>query len=737
MKRWFKSHVCISLLCICLVIMFVTGLIVSSTLSNNGNYLVRETRIQNDGYTLTGTLYIPKVALEKDDEISTLKNGNNINKVPAIITQGGGSANRYFQQGHIVELVKRGFVVFALDAYTHGESDNYVEGWGVYSHVHDAIEYVHSLNFVDKTKVGYFGHSQGGSATMMALKVYAGYYTLADEIFNMMHDELGVEITREQVEAQDPDEVAATLDDKDLGYYEARKQEIEDSYYDLRISYGVVEGMANGAAPPLANGETNTITPMVVEVGGVPVFRDIQANIATSLSYTDEAVGVNALGAMGLTGADQLASAELIRLVYGTGEENVQYDTLYSVNMTASEEQPASTVIGSFDENSWQNSEVQAAAENKSLRLLSSYTGWHNTSHYSQKDISNVANFMCIASGYNNGFISETGGANAVDFNDTHTWKTTVAANAVAFFTLIVFAAALLGILLKTKSFAATNSTLVAPQTSKKSVITWVFTAVVVILPALLITPLMNHSLFPASVVAKFDRINPIAFWSLSCAVLLLILIIVKWKVYDKKNTELRFRDFYGLNCSVKSVLLTLLAVFIVSVAVTDVINLYYEAFNGANFMIAMPLLHIPIQFTPISADRYFDWICYFIYFLPYWIIGSMLVNSARMKDMSDWLNSIILSVINFIPLAIFVYVQYFGYLGNGGSEPILGISWATLIQMQGLVLIVPVSVFVTRALYKRTGSCLPGAICNAMLFSLPFMCNVIAYTVSSLPTYN
>ena len=735
MKKFFKSHLFTAVMCLCLVVMLITGLVVSGTLSDHGDYIVRETRIQNDGYTLTGTLYVPKAALEKDDDITSYKNGNNINKVPAIITHGGGSANRYFQQNHIVELVKRGFAVFAIDAYTHGESDNYTEGWGIYSHVHDAVEYVHSLNFVDDAQVGYVGHSQGGSATMMALKVYAGYYTLEDELFNMLHDELGVEITREQVEAQDPDAVAAGLDEHDRGYYEGRKIEITESYNDLRISFGVMEGMATGTAPPITSGERNNVDPMVVEVGGVPVMRDIQANICTSIASTDESTGVNALGGLGISGTDELPEAEITRTFYGTGEEPVALDTLYSVNMSSTEERLASTVIGAFDENSWQDAAVQEAAANKTLRLLVMYPGWHNTNHYSGTDISTVANFMSIAAGYNNGYISETGGENAVAFGDTSTWKTTVAFNAIAFIAAIIFCVSLLAVLLRTRSFECACNELPAPQASAKSPLTWVFTLVVVILPVLLITPLMNNSLMPSSWFAKFDRINPIAFWSMSCAVILLVLIIIKWNVLDKKNTALKFRDYYGLRCSVKSVLLTLLAVLLVSVALTDVINLYYKAFNGANFMIALPLLNIPIQLTPISADRYIDWVCYFLYFLPYWIVGGMLVNSARMKDMPGWLNTIILALLNFLPIAVFIYVQYFGYLGNGGTAPVLGLNWATIIQMQGLVLIVPIAVIVSRVMYKRTGSCLTGAILNSMMFSLPFMCNVIAYTVSSMPS--
>ncbi len=722
MKSWLKSNPFVSILCICLVVMFVTGLVVSNTLTDNGNYLVKETRIQKDGYTLAGTLFIPKAALEKDGDVTAAKNGNNVNKVPAVITLGGGTANRYFQQNHVVELVKRGFVVFAIDAYNHGESDDF-SGWKVYSHIHDALEYVHSLNYVDDAQVGFFGHSQGGSATMQALKNYAGYYTLEDEILNMLHDELGVEVTREQVEAQDPDAVAQVLDEHDLGYYEARKQEIIDSYNDMRVSFGVMEGMANGSAPPIGSGETNDVTPTVVEVAGVPVFRDIQANIATSMSLTDETVGVNAIGFMGLDGADELPSAESIRALYGTGEDAVELGMLYSVNMSSTEEQLLSTALGEFNADTWAGEEAAQAAADKSLRLMVMYRGWHNTSHYSQLDISTVASFMTLSTGFNNGYVAETGGSGAIGFDDVGTWKVTTAGNAVAFFALIIFALSFLCAVIKTPTFAAADRAVVEAPASRKSPMAWISMIFFVVLPVVLMPVIMNNSPIKSSWITRFEEINAIVFWALCCAVILLALIILKWNLYDKKRVSISFRDFYGLNCNVKSVLFMLLAVFFTAVTVIVVINIYSQTFSSANFMIAMPYLNVPMMFTPVSAGRYLDWICLFITFIPYWIIGGMLVCSARMKDMPNWLNTIILTIINFIPVAIFVYVQHFGYNGNGGTQPVLGINWGVLINMSSLVLVIPVSVVMSRVIYKRTGSSLPGAIFNAMLFTLPYLC--------------
>ena len=44
---------------------------------------------------------------------------------------------------------------------------------------------------------------------MEALQQFAGYYTEQDLLLNLLHDELGVEISEEQVAAQDADAVAA------------------------------------------------------------------------------------------------------------------------------------------------------------------------------------------------------------------------------------------------------------------------------------------------------------------------------------------------------------------------------------------------------------------------------------------------------------------------------------------------------------------------------------------------
>lgn len=723
------------IVCISLIIIIITGMVVSNTLSVNGDYLVQETKIQKDGYTLVGTLYVPKVALAKDGDVTLTSNGNNTNKVPAVITHGGGSANRYVQQAHIVEIIKRGIVVFAIDCYTHGESDDYAEGWNAYAHVHDAIEYVHSLNFVDKSQVGYWGHSQGGNAAMLAMMGYSGYYTLEDKLLNMLHDELNVDITAEMVAAQNPDAVAEKLDDYGKGYYDLRKSEVIEEYNDLRISFGITEGMATGEGPYVNLLElAPNIEPSVVEVGGIPVIRDIQANTMCTLAMGDEALAQRSLEEMGISGSYELPQAAATRALFGTGDETVELSTLYSVNRSDTTEQALSTNLGAFDENSWSDASVQQAADQKTLRSLIMYPGWHNSNHYSQDDIASIANFISIATGYNNGYVAETGGVGAVSFDDTQTWKLTHGANTIAFFALLVLAVALAASLLGEKQFAAAHCLKSPAQQSKKSVGSWMFIVLIAVVPILLITPFMSNNFINASIITKFDRINPIVSWSLLCAILLFGIIIVKWFAYDKKRVQVSFREFYGLAGNAKSIFVSLGGVLIAWFIIVIVIYLYNQIFNGANFMAAFPALNFPSQFTVLSTERYVDWFLYFLYFLPFWIVSGMFMTSGRMRDLSGWRYTLIQVVLNFIPFAAFVYITYFGYMNTGGAETVLGLNWATTIQMLGLGFALPISVIFQRVLYKRTNSCLPGAMLNSMIFTLPFICTVVGYTVSSMP---
>lgn len=726
MKAYMKNHLFQSIVCICLVVLLICGLSVASILSDGGRYKIREVRIQYDGYDLEGTLFIPKEALEKEGDATMWTTGENINKVPGVVMQGGGTANRYIMYPVAIELVKRGFAVFAIDSYNHGMSERYDRGWGVYSQVRDALKYMHSLSFVDPDNIGYCGHSQGGMGCMDALQQFAGYYTEQDLLLNMLHDELGVEITAEQVAAQDADAVAAGLSDYEKGIYESRKVEIIEDYNSTRVSFALVEGTATGSAIPLKSMEFPNMNPAVVEVGGVPVMRNIQANVGNFISNSDETIGRITTAIMEIASTKELPTSPYMRAFFGTGDEAVQSDILYSVNDSVNEEAVPSTVLGQINEDSWADESVQAAMQNHSLRMFTTFTGWHNTSHYNEKNINAVANFAVLATGYNNGYLAETGGAGAVAYDDTNSWKPYYIATVFGFIALITMTVSAAVLIFKSRSFEPVVKEAIEPQSSKKDPAVWIFTAIVVILPVLLFTPLMNNNKIPKSPLFQIDQGNPIIFWALCCAVILLVLMIIKWHCFDKKRTTLSFCQFYGISVNGKTVFFSVIGVFAAWAIFMTTIYVYYRLFNSANFTLKLPILNMSYEFTPISTSRYIHYLLYALYMLPYWIIGGMLVNSARMKDMPDWLNAIIIAAMNMIPVALFVYISYAGVIASGGTQEILGLNWGRLVDMQGLTIAIPIGVIVSRVLYKRTGNVIPGALLNAAFFALPLMCTSV-----------
>lgn len=85
---------------------------------------------------------------------------------PAIVVSHGWWNNAEMQDANFVELARRGYVVVSIDMYGHGDSD-YLKnadltlgGTGMY----DAVKLVANLPYVDKSKIGVSGHSNGARA---------------------------------------------------------------------------------------------------------------------------------------------------------------------------------------------------------------------------------------------------------------------------------------------------------------------------------------------------------------------------------------------------------------------------------------------------------------------------------------------------------------------------------------------------------------------------------------------
>lgn len=107
----------------------------------------------SSGRMLNALLFVPAAATAE-------------NPAPAVVVSHGWWNNREMQDANYVELARRGFVVLSIDMYGHGNSDPLpadelsVGGTGMY----DGVKLIADLPYVDATRIGVTGHSNGARA---------------------------------------------------------------------------------------------------------------------------------------------------------------------------------------------------------------------------------------------------------------------------------------------------------------------------------------------------------------------------------------------------------------------------------------------------------------------------------------------------------------------------------------------------------------------------------------------
>lgn len=459
----------------------------------------------------------------------------------------------------------------------------------------------------------------------------------------------------------------------------------------------------------------------MVEVAGNPVMRNIQCNVGFAMPLENE-TGIPRTGGP----APEVViwhEKEDGRLLYGTGEEDISNLTLYSINLSDNDQQVASDIVGTIDGESWKDETVRAAADAGTLRMLYEFTGWHTANYHNQGNIDAVVEFACISTGYNNGYLAETNGTGAVSMGDA-TWRTYEVANVVALGALLVLICVIAIVMLRARFAEPLLHELPPAPLTKKDPIAWVTLVAVVLIPLLMVAVCINNNPFTSgSFPTQHKRVTNVAFWSVMSAIVLFVLMIVKWHLLDKKKTSLSFCEFFGVKTSGKNLLISLAYAFAVYAIVYGVIWVYQDIFNGAAFNLQY---FNTVHFKIISTERYLDLLMYAIYFLPFWLVSGMFVNSFRMTDMPDWLTTTIQAVLNCLGIGLYITLEFMGYVWSDGTRAIFGLNWSSLYLIVGLVIAMPASVVYSRKIYNRTGSIIPGALVNTLVFTLMQMNNVV-----------
>ena len=160
----------VRLLCFAILLALISCIGAATLQSDGGNVEISDIKIPTDnGKWITGMLYRPKTATAESP-------------APMVVVCHGYLNNSEMLDSISMELSKRGISVISMDAYYHGNSSGtevdvisscMADGTGMIP----VVEYVYSnLNYVDKDRIGVFGHSMGGMNVWMTCINYGAQY---------------------------------------------------------------------------------------------------------------------------------------------------------------------------------------------------------------------------------------------------------------------------------------------------------------------------------------------------------------------------------------------------------------------------------------------------------------------------------------------------------------------------------------------------------------------------------
>ena len=147
---------------IALILCLISSVGASVFQTNFGQVTYHDLTIDTaSGHKLDALLLVPANATED-------------NKAPAIVVSHGWYNNREMQDLNYVEYARRGYVVLAISMYGHGdseviESNTWWDDENNANGLYDGVKYVAELPYVDATRIGVTGHSNGALACREAV----------------------------------------------------------------------------------------------------------------------------------------------------------------------------------------------------------------------------------------------------------------------------------------------------------------------------------------------------------------------------------------------------------------------------------------------------------------------------------------------------------------------------------------------------------------------------------------
>jgi hypothetical protein len=608
-------------------------------------------------------------------------------KLPCIILAHGGSEDSATTSLVAWEFARRGFVVVCPNSYGAGTSGQpAINDANQTSQTYtrdsslgylDVLNYVRSLTYVDQTRLGMWGHSQGYLCESAAMYLDGSYYTMNDRMLNVLHDNFGINISEQQL-TQNADTIAAsTLDPSQLKSYEYMKTE-QKKIYDTRVKAARIS--ASYFAKP-------------VTVAGHKVTRDPQMNLTVGMGEHETPT------------AYYLGTTPQYKGIFHTGTTNVKQNGWYNIPDWSMDAKATSAELGElYNVNINGSADLKKAVDNRSARMLWNPPTFHTGNLWDKTAISENIEFFTQALAYNNGNLADNT-AQPISSKDLTCFY------ALFFTTLSVIAmigmlVTLCYLLLKTKYFEACGKPLYTPTMTTKMPIFWISSLLTVFLTywGTYFATRDNESFqFTNATMTKFLPYEPgqVRLWYMMVFLGLAGLVIFAVLSLIMRKSKTRLASLHDLN--IKAGWAAVLKTVVLCVAL---FGICYLTACLVQSLFGQRLLYLDGSFEVMKPFEFGRLIRYAILLLPFTLMISATSNLTILKNVSDRMDTFISVVVNSLGAYLFLAVGFmvtFARADNGVFN--------NLQDILSIFTLIPIFSYLYRKLFKLTGSIWTGAI--------------------------
>jgi hypothetical protein len=673
-----------------LLAMFIAAILLFSFFaalisSDGGKVKISSLTIDSRGAEINIDQYVPAGTSDSD-------------KLPCVLLAHGRGATKNVLRGIAEELARRGFVVLNVSAYGMGLSEQPVSDDGGQNAEKfmffagpfgelDALDFARTLHYVDSTRIAMYGHSMGSGRISAAAIADSGYYTFNDIMVNVLVNTFGQTFSEDEISKNADDLAAARLNTEQLSYYKSIQAEKKTSY-DTRLNTIVLTGSTG--APKAAS----------VKVGGYEVMRECQVNVILVNGKYDP------LGPGATWNRD------------GTTNESVFGGVLIANWYQAAQDSSGYTKIGELDNTTILNSQALASAIGSRSARIACYSGAsHSDEYFSSETNTYTVKTLSQVLNYNRGNLTDTNTKPLDPGNNI--WLLRAFCNLISMVCMLGMIFPVIGLLIKSKFFApciAESHESTSGSINKTAY--WIFSGLTLVFTILALY--IANTLGPtwASGVKKFPpnifklvTTSAIPDWFIiMTAISSLILLAGKVLVSKKSTGKSGLRE---MNIKIKFTgFLKMLLLGVIVIASANAMLIVIQRLFNQDFRFFQTM------FSDMKITQWVSAIPYIIVFFAMFFVISLSINHRTRTDISERKEMLLTVIINSIGVwLLFIISQLMLVNWNGKPFSDFTLSYAMLF-------FVPVTVFISRKVYKMTRSVWLGALINAMLLAWILVCS-------------